>query len=251
MVLIGAGRTFIAGADIREFGKLTSTGDRSRGPGLNRVLDRIEACSKPVVAAIHGAALGGGLETAMACHYRVAVPSAQVGQPEVKLGIIPGAGGTQRLPRLAGVPKALEMCVGGDPIRAADALRSGIIDHIVEGDLLTGALAFARTKVGYSPHAARATRAISSVKHQRTKPSSRLRVRTARKRQRNLLAPLAAIDAIEAATRLSFDEGFSARPNCSRTVCFRINPRRSSMFSSPSAKCPRFLAFRKSSPQSR
>ncbi len=112
------------------------------------MLDRIEASSKPVVAAIHGTALGGGLETAMACHYRVAVPSAQVGQPEVKLGIIPGAGGTQRLPRLAGISKALEMCVGGDPIGAADALRSGIVDQIVDGDLLEGALAFARTKIG-------------------------------------------------------------------------------------------------------
>ena len=155
IVLIGAGRTFIAGADIRQFGKLTATGDRSRGPGLNQVLNRIESCSKPVVAAIHGTALGGGLETAMACHYRVAVPSAQVGQPEVKLGIIPGAAGTQRLPRLAGVQKAVEMCVAGDPISAADALRVGIVDQIIEGDLLEGALAFARTRIGTPPRRTR------------------------------------------------------------------------------------------------
>src|SRR4029077_18818290 len=96
IVLIGGGRTFIAGADIREFGKMTSSAEGRRGPGFNAILDRIEKSSKPVVAAIHGTALGGGLETAMACHYRVAVPTAQVGQPEVKLGIIPGAGGTQR-----------------------------------------------------------------------------------------------------------------------------------------------------------
>src|ERR1700680_4816495 len=144
IVLIGAGRTFIAGADIREFGKITSRGDRRRGPGLNPILDRIENWSKLIVAAIHGAALGGGLEPAMACHYRVAVPSAQVGQPEVKLGIIPGAGGTQRLPRLAGIAKALEMCAGGEPISATDAHQHGIIDQLVEGDLLAGAVAFAR-----------------------------------------------------------------------------------------------------------
>src|SRR5439155_7491498 len=129
IVLIGGGRTFIAGADIREFGKITSGGNRERGPGLNTVLDRIETSTKPVIAAIHGTALGGGLETAMGCHYRVAVATAQVGQPEVKLGIIPGAGGTQRLPRLAGIAKAVEMCAGGDPISATDAHQHGIIDQ--------------------------------------------------------------------------------------------------------------------------
>src|ERR1700704_2571491 len=144
IVLIGGGRTFIAGADIREFGKITSGGDRKRGPGFVGILDRVENSPKPIVAAIHGPALGGGLETAMACHYRVAVPSAQVGQPEVKLGIIPGAAGTQRLPRLAGIAKAVEMCAAGDPIAAADAFKSGIVDEIVEGDLLKGAVAFAR-----------------------------------------------------------------------------------------------------------
>src|SRR5215831_11735945 len=131
IVLIGGGRTFIAGADIKEFGKITSGGDRKRGPGLNEILNRIEACSKPVVAAIHGTSLGGGLETAMACHYRVGVPSAQVGQPEVKLGIIPGAGGTQRLPRLAGVAAAVEMCAQGDPVAAREAFKLGIVDKIV------------------------------------------------------------------------------------------------------------------------
>src|SRR6266850_4642690 len=144
IVLIGGGRTFIAGADIREFGKITSGGDRKRGPGFVSILDRMENSSKPIVAAIHGTALGGGLETAMACHYRVAVPSAQVGQPEVKLGIIPGAAGTQRLPRLAGVAKAVEMCAFGEPVKAKVALECGIVDRIIEGDLLAGAVAFAR-----------------------------------------------------------------------------------------------------------
>src|SRR5579863_4488175 len=147
IVLIGGGRTFIAGADIKEFGKMTS-GERKRGPGFLEILDRIEMSSKPVVAAIHGTAFGGGLETAMACHYRVAVPAAQVGQPEVKLGIIPGAAGTQRLPRLAGIAKAVDMCAAGDPISAAEALKYGIIDQIVQGDLLQGAIAFAKGKIG-------------------------------------------------------------------------------------------------------
>src|ERR1700741_3324119 len=120
-VLIGAGRTFIAGADIKEFGKITS-GKTPRGAGLLPLLQQIEDCPKPVVMAIHGTAFGGGLELAMSGHYRVAAPDAQVGQLEVKLGIIPGAGGTQRLPRLAGVAKAVEMCSLGNSVSAREAL---------------------------------------------------------------------------------------------------------------------------------
>ena len=116
IVLIGGGRTFIAGADIKEFGKMTS-GKRERGVGLHPVLSALEDCPKPVVCAIHGTAFGGGLEVAMACHYRVAAPAALVGQPECKLGIIPGAGGTQRLPRLAGVAVAAEMCASATRCR--------------------------------------------------------------------------------------------------------------------------------------
>ncbi len=206
IVLIGGGRTFIAGADIREFGKITSGGDRKRGPGFLGVLERMENCSKPIVAAIHGTALGGGLETAMACHYRVAVPSAQVGQPEVKLGIIPGAAGTQRLPRLAGVARAVEMCAAGDPIGAADALKSGVVDQIVEGDLLQGALAFARTRIGTPP---RRTRDLNDKlgNEQTNAPIFAAARDAARKKARNMLAPLAAIDAVEAATKLPFDQG--------------------------------------------
>ncbi len=110
-VRIGGGRTFVAGADIKEFGKMTS-GKATRGEGFKPLLLRVENCRKPLVMAIHGTAFGGGLELAMAGHYRVAVPAAQIGQPEVKLGLIPGAAGTQRLPRLAGVAKAVEMCAG-------------------------------------------------------------------------------------------------------------------------------------------
>src|SRR5580698_186599 len=142
-VLIGGGKTFVAGADIKELGKITS-GKPGAGIELTAFLLKIEDCRKPVVMAIHGSAFGGGLELAMSGHYRVAVPGAQVGQPEVKLGLIPGAAGTQRLPRLAGAAKAVEMCADGNPIKAADAQNAGIIDRLIEGDLLTGAIAFAR-----------------------------------------------------------------------------------------------------------
>jgi 3-hydroxyacyl-CoA dehydrogenase len=137
-VLICAGRTFIAGADISEFGK------PPQGASLLDVLDAIEASTKPVIAAIHGTALGGGLETALSCHYRVGVPSAKFGLPEVKLGLLPGAGGTQRLPRIVGVPKALEMVTSGTPIGAKEALATGLIDEIAPEDgLHDAAVAFA------------------------------------------------------------------------------------------------------------
>ena len=206
IVLIGGGRTFIAGADIKEFGKLTSGGDQKRGPGLVPALDRIEGSLKPVVAAIHGTALGGGLETAMSCHYRVAVGSAQVGQPEVKLGIIPGAAGTQRLPRLAGVAKAVEMCAQGEPIKAQAALEAGIIDRIVDGDLLAGAVAFACEIAGQPPRrTCDLTAKLGTA--EANAPIFAAAREASKKRARNLIAPLAAIDAVEAATTLPFDEG--------------------------------------------
>jgi len=203
-VLIGGGRTFIAGADIKEFGKMTS--GKSRGAGLLPFLLKIEDSKKPVIVAIHGTAFGGGLEVAMACHYRVAVASAQVGQPEVKLGIIPGAAGTQRLPRLAGVAKAVEMCTTGNPVKAAEALQFGIVDRIIEGDLLPGAIAFARQV---------ATRPAPKTRERNEKlgtaadnaPVFSAARETVAKKQRGLLAPVAAITAIEAATKLPFAEG--------------------------------------------
>ena len=145
IVLICAGRTFIAGADITEFGK------PSKGASLPETQAAIESAPKPVIAAIHGTALGGGFEIALMAHYRVAVPSAKVGLPEIKLGLIPGAGGTIRLPRLVGVEKALEMITSGTPIGAKEAQASGIVDEIVEeGKLREGALAFARKVVAES-----------------------------------------------------------------------------------------------------
>ena len=140
MVLIGAGRSFIAGADIRQFGRGPSTPPTGR-----RHYNVMDESDKPVVAAIHGYALGGGLETALACHYRVAVPSARVGLPEVQIGILPGAGGTQRLPRLIGPKAALDMIVTGRHVPAEEAHRLGIIDELApEGQLKEAAIAFAR-----------------------------------------------------------------------------------------------------------
>ena len=206
IVVIGGGRTFIAGADIKEFGKVTS-GEKPRF-SLNPVLEKIEDSVKPVVMAIHGTAFGGGLEIAMAGHYRVAVAAAQVGQPEVKLGIIPGAGGTQRLPRLAGVAKAVEMCAFGEPIDAKAALTAGIIDQIVEGDLLKGALDFAR---GVSGKLALKTRERNDKLQDAARNTAifALAREQARKTRRGQMAPLAAIDAVEAATRLPFSDGMA------------------------------------------
>lgn len=203
-VMIGAGRTFVAGADIKEFGKMTSGASPRRS--LLPFLLRIEDSQKPVVMAIHGSALGGGLELAMAGHYRVASPSSQVGQPEVNLGIIPGAGGTQRLPRLVGVAKAVEMCAAGKPISAREAVALGLIDQLIEGDLATEAVAFARGIVDKPVHKTRdRTEKLGSAAD--CAAIFAIARDTARKRQRGLLAPLAAIDAIEAATRLPFEEG--------------------------------------------
>jgi len=204
-VLIGGGRTFVAGADIKEFGKITS-GKASRGEGFKPLLLRVEDSRKPVVMAIHGTAFGGGLELAMAGHYRVAAPSAQVGQPEVKLGIIPGAAGTQRLPRLAGVAKAVEMCAEGNPINAQDALKSGILDRIIEGDLLAGAISFAREISDKPAPKTRERNGKLGTAEENASIFAAAR-ETARKKQRNLIAPLAAIDAVEAATKLPFLEG--------------------------------------------
>jgi 3-hydroxyacyl-CoA dehydrogenase len=202
IVVIGAGSTFIAGADIREFQKMTS-GEKPRGTLLPTLLT-IEDSPKPVVMAIHGQALGGGMEVAMAGHYRVIAPSAQVGQPEVKLGIIPGAAGTQRLPRQAGVAKALEMCAFGESIQAQEALALGIVDRVIEGDLLTGAVTFAREVADRpAPKTRERNEKLGNVD-----PSIFSIARdAARKIRRGQPAPLAAIEAVEASTKLPFEEG--------------------------------------------
>ena len=203
-VVIGGGTTFIAGADIKEFAKITS--GKPRGEGHLGLLLKIENCHKPVVMAIHGTAFGGGLEVAMSGHYRVAVKSAKVGQPEVKLGIIPGAAGTQRLPRLAGVAKALEMCTDGNPISAEQALASGIVDKLIDSDLLMGAVAFAQ-EISAKPAPKTRERTEKLGTHEQNASIFAAARENARKKQRGMIAPLAAIDAIEAATKLPFEEG--------------------------------------------
>jgi 3-hydroxyacyl-CoA dehydrogenase len=206
-VLIGGGRTFVAGADIKEFGKMTS--GKPRGAGLLPLLLKIEDSANPVIVAIHGTAFGGGMELAMAGHYRVAAATAQFGQPEVKLGLIPGAAGTQRLPRLAGVAKAVEMCVSGNPVNAEEALKLGIVDRIVEGDLLAGAIAFAREVTGKpAPKTRERDEKLGNATENALIFSAARE--TAAKKQRGLLAPVRAIDAVEAATKMPFEDGCKA-----------------------------------------
>ncbi len=201
MVLIGAGRSFIAGADIRQFGRGPSSAPSGRRP-----YDVLDDSPKPVVAAIHGYALGGGLEIALACHYRVAVPGAKVGLPEVQIGILPGAGGTQRLPRLIGPKVALEIITSGRHVAADEALRLGIVDEIVpEAELKGAAIAFARRVAEERP--------LPRIRDRNDKLSEGTPAlfEAARKaiarRARNQRAPYACIEAVEAAIKLPFDEG--------------------------------------------
>ena len=198
IVLICDGRTFIAGADISEFGK------PPRGAPLHAVLNDIENAPKPVVAAIHGTALGGGLETALVAHYRVAVPSAKVGLPEVKIGLLPGAGGTQRLPRIVGVEKALEMITGGDPIGAREAAATGLVDEVVEeGKLREQAIAFARKVLAEG-------RPLKKVRDLPASAPPELFdkfFKANAKAFRGRMAPVNCAKAVQAATELPFDEG--------------------------------------------
>ena len=200
MVLICEGRTFIAGADITEFAK--GMGE----PGLVPVIGNMETASKPIVAAIHGTALGGGLEVALGCHYRVALASAKVGLPEVHLGLLPGAGGTQRLPRLVGAQAALELIVGGGHVPAAKALELGIVDAIVDGDLEAAGIAYAEKLLadGTGP------RAIRDITPETAGPEvfDNFEKSIARK-QRGFLAPFHIIKSIRAAFELPFDEGMA------------------------------------------
>lgn len=194
------GRTFFAGADITEFGKAP------QGPSLPEALDKLEASDKPVVAAIHGTALGGGCEVALACHYRVAVPSAKIGLPEVKLGLIPGAAGTQRLPRLVGAEAALPLVAIGNPIPAKKAQAIGLVDEIVgEDSLEADAIAFAKSKIGQPvPRASEGTANQDGVKNPAIFDD--FRQKNGRK-MRGFDAPNAAIEAVKAAGELPYAEG--------------------------------------------
>ncbi len=203
IVFICDGRTFLAGADITEFGK------PPQAPSLFEVQNVIENSAKPVIAAIHGTSLGGGLEVALCCHYRVAVPSAKCGLPEVHLGLLPGAGGTQRLPRIVGVPKALEFITNGTHVPAQQCLEIGLVDAIVpEGQLRDGAVAFARQVLAEGRPLRKVRDADDKVLPARGKPELFAEFRQANaKRFRGFLAPEYNIRCIEAAANLPFDEG--------------------------------------------
>ena len=203
IVFICDGRTFLAGADITEFGK------PPQAPSLYEAQDLIENSPKPVIAAIHGTSLGGGLEVALCCHYRVAVPSAKCGLPEVHLGLLPGAGGTQRLPRIVGAAKALDYVTAGTHIPAAECLASGLVDAVVpEGQLRDGAIAFARQVLAEGRPLRKVRDSDDKLLAARGKPELFADFRAANaKRFRGFLAPEYNIRCIEAAVNLPFDEG--------------------------------------------
>jgi len=211
IVVVCAGKTFVAGAEIKELGEIAA--GRMPPITLAGAFGRIEACAKPVVMAIHGTALGGGLEMAMAGHYRIALASARVGQPEVSLGLIPGAGGTQRLPRLCGTANSVDLIATGRTISAAEALERGIIDKIVEKDLVEEAIAWSKSLT-----APRRTSELPSP------PPDPAAISAARqdvaKRMRHQTAPPAAIDAVEAAARLDFAEGMAEEKRLFETCLY-------------------------------
>lgn len=203
IVVTGAGRHFVAGADITTF-----TMPTGRRPDVRGMVEMVAAASTPLVAAIHGAALGGGLELALACHWRVAARDAILGLPEVKLGLLPGAGGTQRLPRLIGLEPALEMIPTGTRIEAARALRVGLVDDIAEGDLLEAAVGFARRQAGTGDGLRRADAMTVAVDGDAEEILDRARER-ARRRSPGLIAPQRCIDAVAAAVDLPWSEGIA------------------------------------------
>jgi 3-hydroxyacyl-CoA dehydrogenase len=202
VLIVGSGKTFIGGADIREFGKPPMT------PFLPDVCNDIEACSKPVIAVIHGAALGGGLEIALAAHYRLALPAAKLGLPEVALGLLPGAGGTQRTPRLIGAAAALDLMLSGRHVSAAEAAKLGLVDRVVDGaDPLAAGLAYAQELVqgGAPVRRTRDAAQLADTAAQRAAIDS-ARAETAKK-SRGLFSPLKIVDAVQGALELPFDEG--------------------------------------------
>lgn len=202
-VVVGAGRTFIAGADIREFGK------PMQAPGLPEVVDYIESVNKPIVCAIHGTALGGGLETALACHYRVALNSARVGLPEVHLGLLPGAGGTQRLPRLIGIEAAVDIITSGRHVPAQEALMLGIVDAVDPGDSAREAgLAFARELLGGNRQVRRTSTLNDKIDAVRGDTALFDSIRSSvKKRAKGQLSPVLCAEAVIAAVDLPFSDG--------------------------------------------
>jgi 3-hydroxyacyl-CoA dehydrogenase len=205
VLIVGAGRGFIAGADIREFGRPPMS------PILPEVCNRIEACTKPVVAAIHGAALGGGLEVAMAAHYRLAMPDAKLGLPEVQLGLLPGSGGTQRAPRLMGVEAAVNLMLSGRHMKAQEAVDTKLVDRMGEGtDALQAGLSYARELLAAGAPVRR-TRDVDLVKLGDASPMDVLATlqKDVEKKSRGLFSPLKVIEAVRAGLSMSFDDALA------------------------------------------
>ena len=199
IILCGEGKTFFAGADISEFGK------PMQSPNLNDVVFEFENSKKPIVAALHGTPLGGGLELAMGCNYRVALANTKLGLPEVKLGIIPGAGGTQRLPRLAGIEKALAMITSGTPVSAKDAFDYGILEKVFEDSLIENSISFIKNKLSQDNHpiTSKLTEKISGIKDEVFDTFSN----AIEKKYRGRKSPFCAVEAIKASTSMTFSEG--------------------------------------------
>jgi 3-hydroxyacyl-CoA dehydrogenase len=218
LVIAGAGGIFSAGGEIREVQQLVAGAPAANMEFTRSLFLRIEESPIPVIAALNGNCFGGGLELAMACHYRVAAPSIQLGLPEVKLGIIPGAGGALRLPRLAGVAKAVEICAQGNPIGAEEALQVGIVDRLIGGDLLAGALTFAHEIAG-RPFVRTRDRKDKLGSPEENAPIFAAAREAARKLPGRPPAPLLAIDVVEAATRMTFEESYQFESEASAR-CF-------------------------------
>ncbi|MBK8738919.1 MAG: enoyl-CoA hydratase/isomerase family protein [Betaproteobacteria bacterium] len=201
IVLIGAGRAFSGGADIREFNSPKAFAE----PNLHTVIRAVEASTKPVIAAIHAVAMGGGLELALACHFRVAVAGAQIALPEVKLGLLPGAGGTQRLPRVVGLEAALNMIVSGTTVPSEKLAKTALFDQVIEGDLLAGALAFAKAAVDEK----KPLKLVRNLKVVHPNPEAFLQfaANTVAAVARNYPAPPACVEALKAAATLPFEQG--------------------------------------------
>lgn len=203
VLLVGAGKAFIAGADIREFGKPPVP------PSLPEVCAALENCSKPVIAAIHGAALGGGLEVAMSAHYRLALPGASLGLPEVLLGLLPGSGGTQRAPRLMGVKAATEMMLSGKPMNAKAALAAGLVDRLAEGqDAAAAGLAYANELLAQNAPLRR-TRDIAIADPAAALAELEVLKAETAKKSRGLFSPLKIIECVQAAVQKPFDEALA------------------------------------------
>lgn len=218
IVLGCAGNTFVAGADIKEF----DTGIAE--PGFHEIFRAIENYPRPVVAAVHGTALGAGTELALACHYRVVAPTGRFGLPELSLGIIPGAGGTQRLPRVIPLERALDMMLSGKPIAAAEAHELGLVDAVIAGDLIEGALAYARDLIARGL-GARRTRELPVKGAEKAGEILQTKRAQVNKSMRNRQSPLALIDAVEAAVELPFDKGLQVEIEQSRRLEHAIEAR--------------------------